>query len=184
MHRRDVLRLALALPAGAMVGLAVKRAHAQFGDVTNEMFFKRPWQDQNVFSELRILSRALIRLRVIYSGPLGYEAEPRFRDNVFDVWSSAMGPNSAEGWKRTIGEVQPKLDAGLADSLKSDMDSLLERNGDKLVGWLGEVGVRPNSQLQVDLLRGQALFAINASVLLGDGKPSFFSDFTWIYPFC
>lgn len=184
MHRRAVLRLALAIPAGVIAGLMSGRVHAQGADVTSEMVYDKPWLDLNEYTKLARLAAALIDLRIVYNGPNGYEAEPRFADGAFDFLGQVVGASYAEGWQTAVNVVQKQLDASLSDSLSSEMNRLLEKNGKQFIDWLGELGIQTQSGLQHDFLRAQAFFAVMASVILGGGKPSTFSEFTWIHPFC
>lgn len=184
LHRRTALRIALAFPVLGLASLGGTQLAAQNADVISEMVDVRPWRDQKVYAELRRLAAVLIDLRVIYSGPNGYESEAEFSRNVFRFWRDAMGESEQEGWLRATQEVDLALDGNLVGRLRDEMADLLAANGGLFVGWLSELGVQPESRLQIDLLRGQALFAVLAAVRLGGGRPSAFADFTWIFPFC
>jgi hypothetical protein len=182
MNRRNTLRLALALSAGAIAGLASERTGAQQVDVTTEMIERRPWREEQVFRQLRILAVDLIDLRIVYNGPNGHEANPPFANGAGPFWRETLGGTLEEGRVR-VREVEDRLDT-FANQLSEEMKSLLRRNGDRFISWLGELGIRAESRLQVDFLRAQAMFAVFAAVLHGDGRLAPFAEDTWCYPFC
>jgi hypothetical protein len=151
MNRRNMLRLALAVSAGAIAHFSSERAEAQEVNVITEMIERRPWRERDVFDRLRILARDLIDLRIFYNGPNGHEADPRrFANGVFSFWRDTLGGTLDEGFAR-VPDVEERSDT-FAKYLSQEMKSLLSSNGDRFVRWLDELGIKAGSQLQVDLL--------------------------------
>lgn len=184
MDRREVLKISIALAIGAAVSVRPRLGVAQSGEVINEMIFERPWQEREVFYNLRLLSASLIGLRIFYSGPIGYESEKKFAGNVWYIWREALGPSADKGHAIAQNKIAPALVNGFASSMAKQMDTLFAANGERFVSWLKGIGIAPGRALQKDLLRAQALFAVAAGVLIGKGDLGLFKDDTWVYPFC
>lgn len=184
MERRRFLKFCATGVSSSGVPCFSYSALGQSANVVDEMLSKRPWLDRVEFERLRRFASLTASLRIAYNGPNGYEADSEFREGLFNAWSTVLGKDVNQGYTIATSQVAPALSAIEVNKLREPMFKLLTANQDNFVAWLDSIGVEPNGQLQKSILRGQTYFAVAASLLMADADLTFFSKFTWIYPFC
>lgn len=185
MNRRELLVRISAMIAAGSLGIKGNLAFGQPLEIITVTLNTRPWRDINEFRRLRRLAYSFAYLRLSSSStPERYTEPADFRRTVLGGLQNSFSVQRNQTISQHIADVSSALDnATNRDSLHRHMTDKLRQNHSAFSDWLTRLGI--TQPLQDDFLRAQALFTVVAAIREGRiTTMSFFSNLTWIYPFC
>ena len=178
MNRRTALFVVTILMAGGAMGVQGHVSAQTKEQIVDYALNEANWSEPQDLLRHQHLSEVFAKLRIVYNGPHGYEAERSFMKGITAVLNGVSG----EAPLQTINSVQQALHGNLKVEIEEHLRNTWHENGKQASDWLAEIGIADD--LALELLRAQAVFSVFGTVNLGDGNMNFADGLTWVYPFC